>query len=236
MDSQWQTLRQELAALAEPDYQKFSASLLPGVPGILGVRLPALRKIAARMAKTGWEPWLTAFDACPDPLFEESMLAGMVIAAAPIPLAERLERIRRFVPRIENWSVCDSFCASLKEAAVFPAEYWAFLQEFFASRKEFALRFALVMATDRFVTPAYLDRVLERIDGFSHPGYYARMAAAWALSICFVKFPEEVFPRLPTSRLDDFTYNKALQKICESRQVTPETRHRIRALRRNVTK
>ena len=158
------------------------------------------------------------------------------IAAAPIPLAERLERIRRFVPRIENWSVCDSFCASLKEAAVFPAEYWAFLQEFFASRKEFALRFALVMATDHFVTPAYLDRVLERIDGFSHPGYYARMAAAWALSVCFVKFPEEVFPRLPTSRLDDFTYNKALQKICESRQVTPETRHRIRALRRNVTK
>ncbi len=236
MDSQWQTLRQELNTLAEPDYQAFSASLLPGISNLLGVRLPALRKIAARMVKADWEPWLADFEACSAPYFEESMLAGMVIAAAPLSLSQRLDRIRRFVPRIDNWSVCDSFCASLKEAAAFPEEYWAFLQEFFLSGEEFAVRFALVMATDYFATPEYLDRVLERIETAVHPGYYAKMAAAWALSICFIRFPEEVFPRLSASPLDDFTYNKVLQKICESRQVAAETRVRIRALRRSAAK
>ena len=33
---------------ADPDYKKFSASLIPNIDNILGVRLPTLRKIAKR--------------------------------------------------------------------------------------------------------------------------------------------------------------------------------------------
>ncbi len=236
MHNDLERIRQELAALAEPNYQKFSSSLLPGTAGILGVRLPALRRIAAGLSKNGWERWLSAFEACPASAFafEETMLAGMVIATARMPLAQRFRRIRSFVSRIDNWSVCDSFCSSLKEAGACPAEYWAFLQEFFQSKEEFAVRFALVMATDHFIIPDYLDLVLDRIDAFSHPAYYAQMAAAWALSICFVKFPKKTMPRLLDSALDDFTYNKALQKICESRRIDNPTRTRIHLMKRRA--
>lgn len=236
LQNDMELIRQELTALAEPDYQKFSSSLLPGTANILGVRLPVLRRIAARLSKGGWERWLSAFDVCQDspPAFEETMLAGMVIVSAWMPLAERFTRIRSFIPRIDNWSVCDSFCTSLKEASAYPAEYWAFLQEFFQSKKEFAVRFALVMAADHFIIPDYLEQVLDKIDAFSHPAYYAQMAAAWALSICFVKFPDKTMPRLVASPLDDFTYNKALQKICESRRIDNPTRAQIRAMKRRA--
>ena len=36
-------LREKVEALAEPEFQKFSASLIPGVTRLLGVRLPVLR-------------------------------------------------------------------------------------------------------------------------------------------------------------------------------------------------
>lgn len=70
-------VRQELEKLAEQDYKQFSAGLLPGVEHILGIRLPMLRKMAARIAADDWQQYLAA-----EPYyFEEIMLQGMVNCA-----------------------------------------------------------------------------------------------------------------------------------------------------------
>ena len=47
-------IKEQLSLLAEPAYRDFSSSLLPGTEHILGVRLPALRKIARKLAKENW--------------------------------------------------------------------------------------------------------------------------------------------------------------------------------------
>ena len=119
------TIRQELLMLAEEEYASFSAALLPGVEGILGVRLPVLRRLAARIAKDNWRSYLQEG---PEDYFEEIMLKGMVIGAAKAPWPETLCLIAQFVPKIDNWSVSDSFCNSLKAAVKSPpAEMWQFL-------------------------------------------------------------------------------------------------------------
>ena len=41
-------VRRQLQGMAEPGYAAFSASLIPGVQAMLGVRLPRLRALAAR--------------------------------------------------------------------------------------------------------------------------------------------------------------------------------------------
>ena len=106
-------LRAWLEGRAEEAYRRFSSSLLPPEEGatMLGVRLPLLRRLAARLAGGEWEAYLAA---ARDDSFEEILLQGMVIGTAPAPLAVRLEYTARFVPKIRNWSVCDSFCAGLK--------------------------------------------------------------------------------------------------------------------------
>lgn len=43
-----QQIREELKNLAEEDYKQFNERLLPGVKNVIGVRLPALRKIAKK--------------------------------------------------------------------------------------------------------------------------------------------------------------------------------------------
>ena len=104
------TVRLELQQLAEQPYARFTASLTPGATNILGVRLPRLRKIAKRLASGNWRDYL---DAPGKHYFEEHMLHGMLIGAIPADIETILAYTDAFIPHIDNWSVCDSFCASL---------------------------------------------------------------------------------------------------------------------------
>ena len=59
-----------------------------------------------------------------------------------------------------------------------------------------------------------------------------KMAVAWALSVCFVRFPDITMDYLRQNSLDDFTYNRALQKIVESYRVDAQVKQQIRAMKR----
>ena len=78
--------------------------------------------------------------------------------------------------------------------------------------------------------------MLQVLDEVSHDGYYVKMAVAWAISICYVKFEEKTMELLRENTLDDFTYNKSLQKITESYRVTKEDKARIRSMKRMTKK
>lgn len=46
--------------------------------------------------------------------YEEIMIRGLVTAKLKMPLAEKFVYIEEFLPYIDNWAVCDSFCTALK--------------------------------------------------------------------------------------------------------------------------
>lgn len=222
-------IKEQLALQREPDFQKFTARLLPGVEHILGVRLPALRKMAKQLAKGNWQTYLQT--ACDDS-YEEIMLQGMVLGYAKGNLLEKEPFLRAFLPKIDNWSVCDSACSTLKLAKTQPEEFWNFLTEYLHSPREYDVRFVLVQMLDYYVNEEYLERVLEAIDRVDLKFYYVQMAQAWAISICYREFPERTLPFLKKNHLDDFTHNKALQKITESLKVPKEEKAYIRTLKR----
>lgn len=226
---QW-NMRQRLEELAEPKFQAFSATLLPGTGNILGVRLPTLRQMAKEICHGDWRDYLNH---ATEDTFEETMLQGLVIGFAPCSLDETLALAQAFVPKITNWSLCDAFCAGLKKKVrQNPQAFWVFLQPYLVAREEYALRFGVVMLLDHFVTAEYIQQVLHILEETRHPAYYVRMAVAWAISICFVHFPQETMAMLQTSQQDTFTYNKALQKITESLRVDPQTKDIIRKMKR----
>ena len=92
-------IKEQLSLLAEPAYRDFSSSLLPGTEHILGVRLPALRKIARKLAK---ENWLENLARCTQDSFEEIMLQGFIIGYAKAPLPDILEQIAAFLPKMRQ--------------------------------------------------------------------------------------------------------------------------------------
>lgn len=224
-----ESIRQQLQELAEEEYRLFSSKLLPDIDNILGVRLPLLRGMAKQLAKQDWREYLLTAQ---DDSMEEVMLQGMVIGYARCTPEERLEFIRRFVPKINNWSVCDSFCNGLKFTEKNKELVWEFLQPYTQSDKEYEVRFAVVMLLCHFMDAEYIDRVFPVFDSVTHPGYYVKMAVAWAVSACYVRFPQQTMAYLQKNRLDDVTYNKALQKITESLKVDKPTKEKIRAMKR----
>jgi 3-methyladenine DNA glycosylase AlkD len=225
------TVKARLKALAQEEYRKFTSALIPGDDVILGVRLPLIRSLAKEIAKRDWREYLAAAE---DEYFEETMLQGFVIGLVKIDAEERLRLIAGFVPKIRNWSVCDSFCAGLKFTEKNKELVWMFLQPYLSSEKEFDLRFAVVMLMDYFIEEKYIDRILKLFDDVRHDGYYVKMAVAWALSVCYVKFPEKTMAYLQHNELDDFTYNKALQKIIESNRVDSGTKDLMRGMKRKA--
>lgn len=58
------------------------------------------------------------------------------------------------------------------------------------------------------------------------------MAVAWAISICFIKYPKKTMIYLNNNKLDDETYNKALLKIRQSLQVDKTTKQIVKSMKR----
>ena len=227
------TTREKLLELADGDYQKFSSALLPNIDNILGVRLPLLRKLAKEIAKGDWRGYMAATNSeAGSKYLEEIMLHGMVLGYVKTDVEETLRYAAEFVPKINNWSVCDSCCTGLKFTNDNKAHVWDFLQPYLASSEEYELRFGIVMLLNYYIEREYINRVLLLLDKIKHEGYYVKMAVAWAVSICYVKLPEPTMEYLRNNTLDDFTYNKALQKITESNRVDMETKDLIRGMKR----
>ncbi len=225
-------IQQRLLEVQDLPYRDFNAKLLPTIDkeNMIGVRIPAIRKIAKSLAKEDIRSYFSNWD---DYYFEEKMLRGMVIGYAKLDFDEQLKYIERFVPEIDNWSVCDSFCTGLKSTKKHQKEIWAFIQPYAFSKEEYKARFAAVMLLNYFVDENYIHKTLALLDSIQNGKFYTQMAVAWAISICYIKFPKITEAYLKTSTQDHFTFNKALQKIIESNRINQETKKKIRGMKRN---
>ena len=111
---------------------------------------------------------------------------------------------------------------------------YEYIQKYLNSDKEYELRFAIVVLMQYFINEDYIDAILQIYDNIRHDGYYVKMAVAWAISVCFVKFREKTLEFLKCSNLDDFTYNKSLQKVRESNRVSKEDKDMVKRIRRKA--
>ncbi|MCT4618313.1 MAG: DNA alkylation repair protein [Marinisporobacter sp.] len=222
-------IRKKLESLAEPKYQKFASSLIPGCDHLIGVRIPAIRKIAKGIAK---ENPIEYLDNAEDLYFEETMLQALVIGQMKEDIEIVLEQVVLFVPKIKNWSHCDSFCTDLKIVREHKERVWKFIQSYWQSDEPYEIRFAVVMMLRYYIEEKYLHDLFLIFDRIKNDNYYVKMAVAWAISMCFVKYPDETMTFLNDNHLDDATYNKALQKIRESLKVDKSTKEIIKSMKR----
>lgn len=205
-------IRARLEDMAEPTYREFASRLIPGEEHLLGVRLPALRVLAKELAKQGiWQ--------LPEerPLsMEELMLRGMLIGYAREPgLAARLEALAGFVPRIRNWSVCDSCCATYTFVRSGREAVWSWLSPYLESKQEYMARFGVVLLLLHYKQEeAWAERIAAALPGVTAAGYYAQMAVAWcACELCLL------YPHLAEQLLGSLAFSTrrlTLRKLRES--------------------
>ena len=224
-------LIEQLEALADEKYRVFNEKLTPGTAGnLLGVRMPALRRIAGQILHSDPAGFLDA--SLYSALHELRMLHVIVLAREATDAVGRLSRIRACVPTLENWAVCDTLCNDLKPDEELKALLLPDLRVWAQSAREFEARFAYVMLMLYYRDAAHIDETLRLYAAFHHEGYYARMGAAWGLSFLYIDWPGRTLDILKGGSLDRFTHNKAIQKIIESYRVSDADKALLRTLRR----
>lgn len=234
MKKMTEEIRKKLRALSEEDYKKFSRKLIPGAEHVMGIRLPVLRKMAKEIARGDFRAYLdeTFEKTGVDSFHEEILFMGLVLGYAKMDREERKAYLDRFVPKIENWAQCDSCVSGYRFMEQDPDYWFTYLKKFRESWEEFELRFMIVSMMTYFIDAGHIDEILKYCGEIRHEGYYARMGNAWAISMCYVRFPEKTENFLKQDRLDDFTHNKAIQKIRESFRVSSEEKERLNLLKR----
>jgi len=194
-----------LSSFADENYRKFQEKITPGVAGILGVRMPILRRLAKDLLKTDWQ---TAFRSESEPYSHElRILQALVIAAAPLSPADRLRWVEWFIPKICSWGVCDSFCCALKPKTT--DEFDALIDRCLAAEGEYEVRFGVIMLLSYYLTDSQIDRTLQRLRSVTHQGYYVQMALGWTLCEAYLRYPRQTAPLLPD-------YPLARRKLRES--------------------
>lgn len=221
-------VRKKLKENAEPKYQKFMQSLIPGCKHILGVRMPVIKKIAKDFSQEQMQQYL-----CHSPHYLEEHLLQAIFIGKLFYSTSDFALISGFVPKINNWAVCDCFCTNLKFSAENKDEMLKFLTRYFNSHYEFEIRFAMVMLLNYFIEEPMLSYIFARTENFNHQGYYAQMSVAWLLSQCFAKFEQRTLSYLKVSSLDNVTYNKTIQKILESQKVSKDLHWLLKSLKRH---
>lgn len=238
--------------LREERYRQGHIRIINALPGrcILGLHVPEMKAVAKRIAGSeearevigGFEREHDGdrFSLC----YEETVVWGLTINAMRCDAEERLEMVRRFVPAIDNWGVCDTFCCNTKWASKMPAEgLWEFLLPYFDSDREFEVRFAVVMSMCHLLEEEWLERVFLRLEGLDferihseyvsqkearrmgHEGggvalgdspYYVRMAVAWFFASALAKFPERTREFVRSCALPDDVKRLYVRKARES--------------------
>ena len=222
-------LRNKLYGLADEEYKKFHSGLCPNVNNIMGVKIPKLRELSKTISKENPVEFLNTYKC---EYYEEKMIYGLVIGYMKEELKTRLKYLDKFVPIIDNWAICDCSCSTYKFTNKNLREMWDYLQKYINSQNEFEVRFLCIMLMDYYLVDEYFDNVLEIYNNIKLDKYYVKMGIAWGISFSFVKNEEKVTRFLENNQLDDFTHNKAIQKIIESHRVDKNTKDKLRKLKR----
>lgn len=226
-------IKNKLFELQDLKYKEFHSGLCPKTDNIIGVRIPILKKYAKELINNySLEELLENIG---DEYYEEIMLKGILIGISKEKDINKIfAYMEEFIPKIDNWAVCDVFCAGLKITKKCKEEMWKFIQKYIKSEEEFEARFAIVMILDYYIEEEYLEKNFKIFNENKNDKYYVQMAIAWAISICLIKYYDKTLEFLKSNKckLDKFTYNKSIQKAIESYRISDEKKKYLRTLKK----
>ena len=247
--------------LTDAQYREGHLRVVNALPErrVLGLHSPEIKQVAKQLSHEGGEvvmpdgvhricangaEVIRAFEAVPSEYlcYEETVIWGYLINLEKCSLDECLAMLSRYVPVLDNWAVCDSYCAHAKwMARADKAALWVFLRRWFDSEREFEVRFAVVVAMCYFLNDEWLDKVFERINWLDFDRikskyksvkgkpkvaqqgtvqgaepYYVRMGVAWLLATALAKFPDQTRAFVRSSNLPEDVVKLYIRKARES--------------------
>lgn len=203
--------------------------VVPGSKPSLGVKVPALRRLAKSIARGDYRFFLEQY---PCEYLEQETLKAFVLGYAKDELPALLAAADAFIPQIGDWMVNDAFCQNFSVARRHREEVYAWLQKYVTADAEYPQRVVAVLLMSHFLVDDYYERVLQTMNRLKHPGYYTKMGVAWCVATAYAKYPQATMAFLRKNELEEWTYNKAIQKMRESFRVPDEDKKILLTMKR----
>ena len=218
-------LRSDLFSLCDETYKQFQGSLLPTVQPdrMIGVRMPALRKLAKHVNA---ESFMTHL---PHKYYEEDMLHGILISSLT-DANTAIEALNAFLPYVDNWAVCDTI--SPKAFTAHPAYLLDKVKQWLRSDHPYTVRYAIGVLMKYYLDDAFTPPMLDFVVDVKSADYYVNMMRSWFFATALAKQYKSTVRILEENKLDTWTHNKTIQKAVESFRITREQKNFLRTLRK----
>ena len=238
------SISQAVRELAEPKLAEFTAKLIPTVDParILGVRTPALRKLAKKLLRE--HPLeVTEFMAAVPHDFQEEDLLHVLLLNEERDFATWHAEITNFLPYMTNWTLTDAVsptCVKGRNAANLPQLERACLNWMLDDRV-YVQRLGVVVLMSLLGTEYFSPEHLRAVAALAGSDkYYVRVAVAWYFAEALARQETAALPWFALANssgstgspgLPAVTLRMAITKAIESRRIPDKLKAELRQLR-----
>lgn len=221
-------IRDRLFELQDLEYRDFHSRLMPTVDKelVIGVRTPALRKLAKELAKE--EEYMDFLSILPHKYYEENNLHGFLLEGIR-DYKVCVERLNQFLPFVDNWATCDMMSPKIfkkhKEELLMEIQRWL------ASEHTYTIRYGINMLMTHYLDEDFKEEYLQWVAKLHSGEYYVNMMIAWYFATALAKQRDSAISYIEERRLEPWTHNKAIQKAVESRRISPEDKLYLKSLK-----
>jgi len=206
----------------------FSTGLIQTKYIILGIKIPFLRNLAKKIIFENEQDLI--LNNLNFTYFEEILLYSFVLALIKISEEERINKIYNFLPYIDNWGVCDSFCSSLKVINKNKDTYLKFIEKILKTNKLYFQRVGIVLLMNYYLNETELEYYFNLVTNVKIQDYYIQMAKAWYFATSLAKNYNQTlkFLKLNKHNLSKEVLKKIISKCNDSFRLTKEQKVEIK--------
>ncbi len=216
-------IRAYLLEHRDPDYKSFTAKLIPNIDPdtMIGVRIPEIRTLAKSIKD---DAVIRSFiKELPHKYFEENLLHGLILEKIRDEKSYIAE-LERFLPYVDNWSVCDTMgCKRLNDEVI--------IKKWLKADHPYTVRFGIKVLMSNYLDTGFDIRYPKLVADIVFDDYYVNMMRAWYFATALAKQYDSVITFIEGKKLDNWTHNKAIQKAVESYRITDEQKAYLKSLK-----
>ncbi len=219
-------LTEELLKIGDSKYKDFNSKLVPNIykDRIIGVKNPEVKQLV-KSAKEDIEEFLNEL---PHYYNEENVLHGYLLSNIK-DYDEAISKLNRFLPYIDNWSVCDiikpkSFKKN-RDKLINQIKIWI------KSDHTYTVRFGLLMLMTHYLDDDFKKEYLQLPLSIKTDEYYIKMMIAWYYATALAKQYDNTIKIIENKKLDTWIHNKTIQKAKESFRVSDKQKEYLNTLK-----
>ncbi len=216
-----------LYSLKDIKYKDFQEKLILS-DNLIGIRTPELKKIAKTIANSNYKGFIKLNK---HNLYEEKLIHGLILGYLKLEFNDLKPLIDEFIPYIDNWAICDLTVSNLKIFNKNKDNGFKEIKKYLKSKNSWINRFGYVLLLNYYINDEYIDKIFGLCENYKDE-YYVKMSIAWLISICYIKYKDKTIEYLKNNKLDNWTYNKAMQKIIESNRINKDEKDMLRKFKK----